>query len=382
MAMRPQNGESNSRPMMRGLLALVATLLTLAALQLGRPVMLPLVTGLMIAALAWPVFQWLQQKIPRALALLVTILAVVAVLLTILGAIGWSAVAVASDLRKRSDRIASLHQQASAVAERFGLDLPPLGSGGEKPDSSAAGAKRSTGEHTAAPVTAGEGGGSRLANRVGVGIYTMLGYLGLAVGFAALILAELRDARHRIRLRFEAAQADRIIGITSEVADSIRRYFKIKSITSGIAGVTTGLLALLFGIKFVAVWALLAFLFEYVPTIGSILAVVPPVAYAFIQFDGVAKPFAALGVFMVVQLFLGNYIDPRLEGRLLSISPLVVLLAIVFWAWMWGAPGSLLGIPIVVAVTVVTRHFASTRWVWAILTEPDEKEAEDAPRHS
>jgi predicted PurR-regulated permease PerM len=205
-------------------------------------------------------------------------------------------------------------------------------------------------------------------------VYSTLGYLALAVGFAALTLAELRDARHRVQLRFERAQAERLLGISAEVAASIRRYFKVKSITSGIAGVSTGLLSLLFGIKFAAVWALLAFLFEYVPTIGSILAVVPPVAYAFIQFDGVAKPFAALGVFTIVQLFLGNYVDPRIEGRLLSISPLVVLVAIVFWAWLWGAPGSLLGIPIVVVITTVARHFARTRWVWAILTEPDESE--------
>ena len=116
------------------------------------------------------------------------------------------------------------------------------------------------------------------------------------------------------------------------------------------------------------------------PTIGSVLAVVPPVAYAFVQFDNLARPLAALGVLTVAQLFLGNYVDPRIEGRLLSLSPLVVLLAIVFWAWMWGAPGSLLGVPIVVAVTVVARHFDSTRWIWAILTEPHDDERGDDHR--
>lgn len=353
---------SDSPPRVRNsLLAFVAVLLALAALHVARPAVLPFITGLVIAALAWPLLRRLQQKLARPIALLLTILAVSAVLLTILGAIGWSTVRIASDLRKRSDRIESLQQRASATAQQFGIELPTLGTGTGSSDG----------------ASARNAGGSSLGKRVGVALYSTLGYLALAVGFAALTLAELRAVRHRIRLRFEAAQADRMLGIAGEVAESIRHYFRVKSITSGIAGVSTAVLSLLFGIKFAAVWALLAFLFEYVPTIGSILAVVPPVAYAFIQFDGVAKPFAALGVFTVVQLFLGNYVDPRIEGRLLSMSPIVVLLAIVFGAWLWGVPGSLLGIPMMVAVTVVTRHFASTRWVWALLTEPDENEEKD-----
>ena len=359
-------------------LALIAIVLAVAALHLVRPVVLPFVTGIMIAALGWPMLQWLRQRLHRSLALLLTILTVSIVLLTILAGIGWSTVSIATDLRERRDRIDALHRRASAVVGPFGIEVPPfeLGDAGRDSSGGASDTARAGGER--AP---GAGGGGRsLAGRLGVGVYSMLGYLGLAVGFAALILAELHDARERIRLRFDPKEATRILEVSSEVAQSIRRYFKVKSITSAIAGIATGLLSLAFGIEFAAVWALLAFLFEYVPTIGSILAVVPPVTYAFVQFEGIAKPLAALGVFTVVQLFLGNYVDPRIEGRLLSISPLVVLLAIVFGAWLWGAPGSLLGVPLIVAVTVVARHYAPARWAWAILTEPDEEERRDARR--
>ena len=223
---------------------------------------------------------------------------------------------------------------------------------------------------------------SSVAKRLGIGLYSTLGYLALAVGFAALVLAELRVARERVRVRFEPRSAQRLLEICGEIAHAMRRYVRVKSITSAIAGVASGVLSLIFGIELWLVWAFLAFLFEYVPTIGSILAVVPPVAYAFLQFDDLTRPLVALGVFTVVQLFLGNYVDPRIEGRLLSISPLVVLLAIVFWAFLWGAPGSLLGVPIVVAITVATRHFDSTRWIWALLTELDDDEKEGAHRSS
>jgi predicted PurR-regulated permease PerM len=361
--------------------AVIAVLLALIVMQLARAVLLPFVLGLMIAALAWPMLRWLQAKVPRPVALLLTILAVTTVLLAVLGAIGWSTASVARDLRSRSDRITSLRQRADSIADQFGVSLPTFG--GESSASGSGGEGTSTGPtqpggavptDQAASEGSGSGGG---AKRAGVALYSTLGYLGLAVGFAALTLAELRAIRHRIRLRFDPPRADRILGISGEVAAAMRRYFKVKSITSAIAGVSMGLLSLLFGIKFALVWGLLAFLFEYVPTVGSILAVAPPVAYAFVQSDGVAKPLAALGVFTVVQLFLGNYVDPRIEGRLLSISPLVVLLAIVFGAWLWGAPGSLLGVPMVVALTIITRHFESTRWLWAILTEANDDEHGD-----
>ncbi len=365
-------------PWPRRAVGLIAVVLSIAALRAARPVLLPVVTGIMFAALGWPMLHWLQHRIARPLALLLTILAIAVSLLAILGAVGWSTVSVAADLRERSDRLEALHQRASATAARFGLELPSLGgqSPGSESRTGATGQGASGADSTSGAAKAS--GPSSMASRIGVSLYETLGYLALAVGFAALILAELRDARERIRLRFPPDTARKMIGVSSEVAQAMRRYVKVKTVTSAIAGVATGVLSLLFGIQLAAVWALLAFLFEFVPTIGSILAVVPPVLYAFVQFEGFAKPLAALAVFTVVQLFLGNYVDPRIEGRLLSISPLVVLVAIVAGAWLWGAPGSLLGVPIIVAVTVITRHFDSTRWVWAILTEPNGDERDDA----
>ena len=389
----------SSSPTRSRLVALVAVLLVLAALHFARPVMLPFVAGLLIATLSWPAFHWLKGRIPRGLALLATVLLVTITALALIGAVGWGAASVVDRLRDQPERIRALQQRANAATQRFGISFPALGGGAGQGAAQGAGSGQGAGQGGAqgagsgqgasAGQGQGQGGGkdsaggtvrSDLAKRFGVGVYSTLGYLALAIGFAALTLAELPVTREKIGLRFGRGQASRMLSIGSELADAMRRYMKVKTITSVIAGVSTGALSLIFGIEFAALWAFLAFLFEYVPTIGSILAVVPPVAYAFVQFDSLTKPLIALGVFTVAQLFLGNYVDPRIEGRLLSLSPLVVLLSIVFWAWLWGAPGSLLGVPIAVAVTVVTRHFASTRWIWAILTEPDDEERGDGQR--
>jgi len=327
------------------LIAILAVIATLFALKETRPVSLPLVTGVMIAVLVWPVKHRLERRIPGGLALLATVLLVVVVLAAVLGALGWSAASVGEEMLRRRERLTALEQQARAAASRFGVQLP-------------------------------EGGGpdSTFLKRVGTGFYTLLGYLSLAVGFAALALAELRETRGKIRDRFADARAERLLGISAEVAADVRRYFAVKSLTSGIAGVSTGVVAFAVGLDFAPVWAFLAFLLEYVPTIGSLLAVVPPALYAFLQFEGFAKPAAILAALTVMQLVLGNYVDPRIEGKLLAISPLVVLLSIVFWAWLWGAPGSLLGVPLTVAAAAVTRHFDGTRWIWALLTEPKDDE--------
>jgi predicted PurR-regulated permease PerM len=140
----------------------------------------------------------------------------------------------------------------------------------------------------------------------------------------------------------------------------------------------TLLLTLAFGLDLWMLWGLLAFLLEFVPTIGSVLAVIPPALYAAVQFDGLARPLGLTLALTVMQLFLGNYVDPKIEGRMLSLSPFVVLASIVLWAWVWGAAGALLGVPLTIAVTTIARHFDGTRWLWALLTTPQHEPDEEA----
>lgn len=347
---------------MNRLVAIIAVILSLTALHFSRPVTLPLVAGLMIAALAWPIQQRLDRHLPRWLSLLATILFVITVVVALFAAIGWSATSIAKDLQQQTERITALQSRISAVTERFGVTLPTTGSG-----------DRQAGDPAGETGSTANGFAASIAGT----LFTTFGYLALAIGFAALALAERRDACDKIRARFSAGHAATLLGISAKIATAARRYFRAKTLTSLLTGTVTGIIALLFGIKFALVWALLSFLLEYIPTIGSLLAVVPPVLYAFIQFNGFGKPLAALATLTVAQLFLGNYADPRIEGRMLSISPLVVLVSIVFWGWLWGPAGALLGVPITVTITIVTRHFAETKWISALLSDPVDEHHSD-----
>lgn len=351
----------------RTLIGVVAALLALALLRYTKPVTLPIAGGLVLAALAWPIKHHLSRVLPRGLALLAAVLAVVLVLLGLAGALGWASADIGKRLLERRDRIEQLRGQVEAAAGRFGISM----SSGPRRATTGAGAEPATPTEEEAAAGRAPAPGERVMRAFTTG----LPLIALAVGFCALALAETRTARERVRRRLGAASAERTLAIASEVAEQLRRYFVVKSLTSAITGAVTGAIALAFGLDFALVWGLLAFLLEYVPTIGSLLAVIPPALYAATQFDGLARPAALAGTLTVAQLFLGNYVDPRIEGKLLSLSPLVVLASIVLWAWVWGPAGALLGVPMTIALTTVARHFADTRWLWAVLTEGDDEPA-------
>ena len=343
---------AGAEPQMRArLIGVIAVLLSLAALKLGKPVMMPFTVGLFFAMLTWPLERFLARRLPRWLALLVAILALIVVLSALFAGIAWSVAAVIEEGERHRDKISSLMARASAWVGGFGLSLPGAAGAGTAPDSN--------------------GTATAVAERMGRALFSGGGYIALALGFAALSLAELNDVRRKVRERFSRENAERMLAIGARVSVAFRRYIVVKSLTSLIAGVASGVFAMLVGLDFAVVWAFLAFLFEYVPTVGSILAVIPPAAWGFIQFDGIAKPLAILAGFTALQTFLGNYVDPRIEGRFMAISPLVVLLSIIFWAWMWGPAGALLGVPLTVSVAVVAKHFERSRWIWALITEPN-----------
>ena len=109
-------------------------------------------------------------------------------------------------------------------------------------------------------------------------------------------------------------------------------------------------------------------------TLGSLVAIFPPVLFAFIQFDGFTMPLLVLAGVGGIQLVMGQFVDPRLEGKYLELSPLVVLFSVAFWGWMWGIAGAFIGVPITVALVIACNQFERTRWIAALLADVDQDE--------
>jgi predicted PurR-regulated permease PerM len=116
------------------------------------------------------------------------------------------------------------------------------------------------------------------------------------------------------------------------------------------------------GLEYFVMWGLLAFMLNYIPTLGSILAAIPAVLLALVQLSVGEAATVGLG-FIVVNFAIGNILEPRVMGKGLDLSPLVVFLSLVFWGWVLGSIGMLLSIPLTMTVKIALESFEDTRWI-------------------
>ncbi|MCA9111645.1 MAG: AI-2E family transporter [Planctomycetaceae bacterium] len=151
-----------------------------------------------------------------------------------------------------------------------------------------------------------------------------------------------------------------------QVAADVNSYMAIKTSTSLLTGgiVTVGLWLL--GVEFPLLWGLLAFLLNYVPNIGSILAAVPAVLLTLLG-NGVGTAAIVIGLYVAVNMFIGYIIEPRWMGRGLGLSTLVVFLSLVFWGWVLGPIGMVISVPLTMAVKIVLENNEETRWVAVLM---------------
>lgn len=208
---------------------------------------------------------------------------------------------------------------------------------------------------------------------------------GWAMGFAAGILNGLKDVLTNVFLIFftmifmllEASSVetkiDAAFGRTAQTLERPRqflanlgRYLGIKTIVSMATGVLAGLLTWTIGVDFPLLWAMLAFLLNYVPTIGSIIAAVPAVLLALVQLGPSEATATAIG-FASINVIFGNFLEPRLMGYGVGISPLVVFVGLVFWGWVFGPVGMLLSVPLTMTLKLALESDERTRWIAILL---------------
>jgi AI-2 transport protein TqsA len=153
---------------------------------------------------------------------------------------------------------------------------------------------------------------------------------------------------------------------------SVKNYLAIKTLVSLGTGMIIGLWLYFLGVDHFLLWAVLAFLLNYIPNVGSIIAAVPAVLLAFVQLGATAAGLTALG-FVVSNMVMGNVIEPRYMGRGLGLSTLVVFLSLIFWGWLLGTVGMLLSVPLTMIVKIALESSPDTRWV-ALLLASDSDE--------
>ncbi|MHC5079720.1 MAG: AI-2E family transporter [Planctomycetota bacterium] len=188
------------------------------------------------------------------------------------------------------------------------------------------------------------------------GVTSFMGFVGQGV----LVLLYL------LFMLFEAARfhekAEKAFGPDSPIFDTLKAishdvqvYMAWKTGISVVTGAMTALICAIFGVDFPLFWGTLAFGLNFIPNVGSVVASIFPCLLALFQ----SGPWVALGLLItliVMQNVMGSLIEPRLMGKSLSLSPLVLLLSLVFWGWLWGVVGMVLAVPIAVCIKIICQH--------------------------
>lgn len=200
-------------------------------------------------------------------------------------------------------------------------------------------------------------------------ITNMLGNVFLVPIYVLFLMLEQGTFKNKIAAIFpDQNQRGSILSILSHTQNDIQTYLWIKTLTSTITGVVSYVILLSVGVDFAGFWAFTIFLLNFIPTVGSIIATFFPAVLALIQFDTMI-PFAVvlLGV-GTVQLVVGNFLEPKLMGNTLNLSPLVVMLSLTLWGSIWGISGMFLSVPITVIMLIIFAHFERTRYIAVLLS--------------
>jgi AI-2 transport protein TqsA len=188
-------------------------------------------------------------------------------------------------------------------------------------------------------------------------IFAFVSQLVLVIIFLFFILLGKPYFRYKILKSFSAENADQISRITSSITSQIRRYLSLQFLISFTTGILVWLALQIIGVDFPVTWGALAFFLNFIPTVGSIVASIPPILLALVQFypsiwPGVVTFFTVV----TIQLGMGNALSPKVMGDQLNLSPVVVLLSLLFWGWLWGVVGALISIPIAAAIKIICEN--------------------------
>ena len=182
-------------------------------------------------------------------------------------------------------------------------------------------------------------------------------YLGLVLLFLIFMLAENALSWRKFRRAFPRKVSIQVGRAVADVTQQVARYLTVKTMISVVTGFLVWLTLSLIGQDLAPLWGLLAFLLNYIPNLGSFFIMAATMTLGLIQFYPEWNRVAAVWITMpVIQIIMGNILDPQLQGDQLDLSPLVILISLVVWGWIWGVTGMFLAVPLTVGLKIVLAH--------------------------
>jgi predicted PurR-regulated permease PerM len=204
-----------------------------------------------------------------------------------------------------------------------------------------------------------------------LGGFTSIGATAfLVVIYAAFLLAERATFAPKVLASLhDEERAREILEIIAEINHQIGEYLTVKTLINIILGIACLAIFLVMGTDFALFWAIVIGLVNYIPYLGSWIGVMFPVALSVAQTGSLLYTVVLAGLLTAAQVAVGNFIEPRMIGRQLNLSPFVVLVALSIWSALWGVAGAILAVPMTSIVVIILARFPETRFIAGLLAE-------------
>jgi predicted PurR-regulated permease PerM len=325
------------------LLAASAVFVILAAMYLGRSLFAPVFLAIFVVAIVWPLQRTLERRVPRVLAMFLTVVVTAVATIAMASLVLWGLSRAVQWGIANAGAFQAQYQRADAWLEGHGLYLA------------------SELVHNFDPRWL-----LGALQRLGAGLQDVASFVVIALVFVVLGLLEVDVARRKL-LRGSRVG---MVAACRETADKFQHYMAIRFVMSAATGLGVWAVAYALGVELALEWGVIAFALNFIPFLGPLFATLLPTLFAFVQFEGFVVPLTIFVGLNLVQFLLGSYLEPRIAGQQLSISPFLVLFAVFLWSMLWGIAGAFIGVPVLIALMTFAEHHPRTRR-WAMLLTGD-----------
>lgn len=324
---------------------IIAVLLVLGACKLGQAVLEPAVFAIFIIEIAWPLQRSLQVRTGKAAALAVTICVTAGVILALLSLSIWGGRQVVNWITEHIERIQDVLLASTSWLEQH--DIFVLAMLNDRFDSNEV---------------------VRLLQIVAVRANTILAFTLIVLIYVVLGLGEMEILASRVAALNNQEVSRHLLAAGARIGVKFRVYMLVRTMASAATGLAVWGFARLMGLEMAGACGVLAFALNYLPYIGSFAITVFLTVFAYVQSGSPETAIITLAGVSFIQFVIGSYLEPLFSGNALSISPPLVLFAIVLWTYLWGGLGAFLGVPLMIAALTLFEEFPSTLWIADILS--------------
>jgi AI-2 transport protein TqsA len=323
------------------------------ALFVARSVFTPIAFALFVIAMVWPLHARLEASLPKIVALAISLFFTTIVIVAFGSIISWGFGRVVRYLVNDAARFQVLYIQMSDWLEGHGILLAGIWA-----------------EHFSV------GWLLRWLQDITGRVGNTLTFLIVILTYVMLGLLEVGDIARRLDNDGRGYGRALVVG-GAKTAAKLRRYMIVRTQMSVMTGLLVGAFAGAAGLALAVEWGVIAFALNYIPFIGPFIATLFPTVFAMAQFESWQMSVFVFSCLNVIQFLVGSYLEPRIAGGALSISPSVVLFAVFFWTFLWGFAGTFIGVPIMIAILTICEQYPSSHWVAALLSAHGDGEVRD-----